>query len=86
MADDDALVQELSAEIRAYLDAHPEAADTLDGIVQWWIVHQRFLRGVQAAGRALDELVAQGVLEKIRTADGRDIFRARRTPDDGGTP
>jgi hypothetical protein len=80
MPDDDALVDELAAEIRAYLKAHPNAADTLDGIVQWWIVHQRFLRGIQAAERALDRLVGEGQVEKIRTADGRVVFRAARPP------
>jgi hypothetical protein len=81
MPPDDALVDEIAAEIRAYLQAHPDAADTLDGIVQWWIVHQRFLRGIQATERALERLVAENQVERIRTADGRVVFRAARLPD-----
>jgi hypothetical protein len=78
MPHDDTLVDEVAAEIRAYLDAHPDAADTLDGIVQWWIVHDRFMRGIQATGRAVERLVAEGRLEKICISEGRVIFRARR--------
>lgn len=78
MCDDDAWVEELAYEIRTYLRAHPQAADTLGGVVQWWIVHARFLRGVQATSRALDRLVADGEVERIQTADGRTIFRAAR--------
>jgi hypothetical protein len=88
MPDDDRLVEELVFEIRTYLDAHPHAADTLDGIVQWWIVHQRFLRGIEAAGKALDRLVADGQMEIARTPDGRVLYRAARNPqgDDASSP
>jgi hypothetical protein len=84
MPNDDALVDELAGEIRAYLKAHPDAADTLDGIVQWWIVHQRFLQGIRAAERALERLVGEGEVEKIQTPDGRVIFRAARPPTGDG--
>jgi hypothetical protein len=87
MPDDDALADELATEILAYLKVHPAAADTLDGIIQWWIVHQRFVRGIQATERALERLVTEGRLEKIPTADGRVIFRAARPPvSDGPKP
>lgn len=85
MTDGDDLVDQLAAEIQAYLEAHPHAADTLDGIVQWWIVHQRFMRGIQATGRAVERLVAEGRLEEIRTPDGRVIFRAARPVRGGGS-
>jgi hypothetical protein len=78
MPDDDPLVDELAAEICAYLQAHPDAADTLDGVVQWWIAHERFLRGITAAARALERLVEEGRVEQISTADGRTVFRAAR--------
>src|SRR4051812_35069628 len=65
MNDDDQLAGELAREIRDYLDGHPDAADTLEGVLQWWIVHQRFLRGVGAVAKALDRLVDAGELERI---------------------
>src|SRR5262249_52494108 len=80
--DDDAIVDEIAAEILAYLEQHPEAADTLEGVVQWWILQQRFLRGIQSTNRALEGLVAQGQLERVRSADGRTIYRGGRPPRD----
>jgi hypothetical protein len=76
MHDEDALVDKLAAEILTYLEAHPDAADSLDGIVQWWIVHERFLRGIAATGRALERLVDEGRMECITLADGSVIYRA----------
>jgi hypothetical protein len=83
MSDDNTLVDELAAEIREYLDQNPNAADTLDGIVQWWIVQQRFLRGIQAADRAVKRLIEQGRMEEVQAPDGRSIFRAVPRAGDG---
>jgi Fe2+ or Zn2+ uptake regulation protein len=78
MSDDDVLVDELANEIREYLAKNPEAADTAEGILQWWIVQQRLLRGIPAVVRAIERLVDEGFLEEVKTADGRSIFRAAR--------
>jgi hypothetical protein len=83
MSDDDALVDELAREILDYLAAHPQAADGLDGIVQWWIVHQRFVRGVEATAKALDRLVAEGRIERVIGPDGTVLFRAPGARGDG---
>jgi hypothetical protein len=80
MQHDGPLVDELAAEIQAYIDAHPDAADTIEGIVNIWIVQQRFLRGIHAARRAIGKLIDEGRLEEIRLPDGRTIFRARTPP------
>jgi hypothetical protein len=36
----------LSEEILSYLGAHPQAADTVDGIVGWWLPRQRHYEAV----------------------------------------
>jgi hypothetical protein len=76
MGDDEQLAEEVADEILAYLDVHPDAADTLEGVVQWWIVQQRYLRGLHAVGRALDGLVARGEVERVPGPDGRPLYRA----------
>lgn len=86
MTNDATLVDELAAEICAYLDAHPDAADTVDGVVQWWIVHERWLRGIALVGRALDRLIAEGRIEAIRGADARVVYRAARAAPPPGKP
>lgn len=86
MPHDNALVDELVAEIQTYLDVHPDAADTLEGVVQWWIVHQRFLRGIEATAQALDRLVAIGSVEAVPGADGKVLYRAARVRPPGSAP
>jgi hypothetical protein len=78
MTHDETVVDELAAEICAYLEAHPDAADTVDGVVQWWIVHERWLRGIGLVAQALDRLVAEGRIEAVRGADARVVYRAAR--------
>ena len=55
----------LSDEILRYLRAHPQAADTVDGIVGWWLPRQRHDEAVDRVQDALDKLVVSGLLEKI---------------------
>ncbi len=50
----------LSDEILCYLRAHPQAADTVDGIVGWWLPRQRYDEAVDRVQHALDKLVASG--------------------------
>lgn len=72
------LVVDLEEEILDYLSRHPDAADDREAIFQFWIVRERFLRGLEALDDALTTLVSRGVLEKIRLPGGRLIFRRRQ--------
>lgn len=76
--DDEALVQEIAAEIAAYLDAHPHAAETRDGVFECWILHERFMRGFRALDRALNQLMREGRLETVQLADGGLLYRGVR--------
>lgn len=58
-------------EILAYLLEHPEAEDTLDGIVHWWLLEQKIRLWSAEAKSALGELVAQGFVLERRGGDGR---------------
>lgn len=65
----------LAAQIQHYLEAYPAAADTLDGIVSWWLPYQRDRQTAENVERALDALAAAGVVEKLKRSDGRVIYR-----------
>jgi hypothetical protein len=71
--DDD--VAELHREILDYLSAHPKAADTLDGILGWWLPRQRYERARKELLRALEELTARGLVERVRIENGTVIYR-----------
>ena len=60
-------------QIMEYLRAHPSAADTIDGIIQWWLplAHEMEREDIESA---LDDLVKQGLVEYVSTGD-KKIFR-----------
>mgnify|MGYP001432792198 CR=1 FL=1 len=70
----------LSGEILRYLRAHPQAADTVDGIVEWWLPRQRHAEAVERVQQALDELVARCLVERITLVDGTVLYADRVQP------
>jgi hypothetical protein len=63
--------------VTAYLAECPNAADTKLGVTEWWLMRQQVRVQIDAVGRALDALVARGVLEEIGTAEDR-VYRLKR--------
>lgn len=79
----DADIDQLGAEISDYLSQHPDAADSLDGIVHWWVARQRFDRSATLVQEALERLVEQGVVRRWRSRDGTCYYargKAQRPP------
>lgn len=64
----------VAEEIRNYLATHPNAADTVEGIVKWWLRRQRYEESVQKVQHALKYLSDQGVIKRTHTADGTVIY------------
>jgi hypothetical protein len=58
-------------EILAYLVDHPEAQDTVEGIVAWWVLEQRLKRQTSRVKEALAELVAGESVIARRRRDAR---------------
>jgi hypothetical protein len=54
----------LAQEIRHYLLTHPNAADSLRGIVRWWLARQRYEQTHENVQKALDHLVSKGLVRK----------------------
>lgn len=60
---------QIEYEIVAYLVEHPEARDTLEGIVEWWFLEQEIKFQLTHVKETLAGLITRGlVCEKI----GRD--------------
>ncbi|WP_460036182.1 hypothetical protein [Methylothermus subterraneus] len=66
-------IQAIAAEIEAYLERHPQAADTLEGIRDWWLSSRS--GSPEEIQRALERLIRRGRVEKYRLANGRILFR-----------
>ncbi|MDN5849417.1 MAG: winged helix DNA-binding domain-containing protein [Nitrococcus sp.] len=68
---DEEAIALVAREIKRYLDAHPNATDSLRGITRWWLARQRFETATEIVQRALEHLVAEGELIKDRNG-GRE--------------
>jgi hypothetical protein len=70
-------LENLSRVILRYLDTHTDAADTAEGISQWWVARQRYEDSKAAVERALAELVKQNLVKRSMLADGTVIYSRR---------
>ncbi len=53
--------------ILAYLERHPEAQDTLHGIIQWWLMEQEVRFQSDLVEEALRNLVKRDVIVEVVT-------------------
>jgi hypothetical protein len=70
MKTDEALEQH----IIEYLQEHPDACDTLEGVARWWVMSQQITERTRSVQGALDRLKSKGVLEERRSPDGQTLY------------
>lgn len=54
---------------------HPEAQDSLEGIVEWWLLDQQIRRSVAEVEAALTQFVSEGLIVTRQGLDGRIRYR-----------
>ncbi|AKC86775.1 hypothetical protein [Pseudoxanthomonas suwonensis] len=64
--------------IEAYLARHPAAADSEQGVAQWWLPAQGLDPPIEHVHRALEILWQRGVIERTAMPDGGTVYRAAR--------
>ncbi len=69
-------IERISTEIQLYLQNHPNAADTLEGITRWWIKRQRYEEGEENVQKALDLLLNRKLLTRIMNLDGTNVYKS----------
>ena len=74
---DDALCDELVS----YLQEHPHAMDSLEGIAEWWLPRHHIRIGVERVSRALESLAQRDILERIPEGDHM-LYRLRKPGSD----
>lgn len=65
--------------ILAYLLDNPDAGDTFDGIVEWWLLSQRIKFETRIVSEAVDKLVADNLIVEHQGSDSRVIYKINRT-------
>jgi hypothetical protein len=68
--------------IARYIAAHPHAADTVNGIRDWWVAPDLPGTGRADVQEAIDQLVARGTLGKSDLPEGT-LFYAAVAPKNG---
>lgn len=61
-------------EILRYLIEHPDAKDTIDGILRWWIPQGHAERKKEDVEHAINELVAKGWIVKRETTPSHTVY------------
>lgn len=69
---------EVERSVLGYLRCHPNAADTLDGIVSWWLPQQRYEMEHERIKRVLQQLVQGGELRSYPLPDGTLLYALNR--------
>jgi hypothetical protein len=81
MPDDHERARAIAQEVETYLARYPNAVDSVEGIVRWWLPRLRVEEAIADLERALDLLVEQGRLTRRQLPDGRWLYGR---PDRGG--
>jgi len=79
--DDRAAQEYVQHELLGYLARRPDARDTLDGILHWWLYDQRRSTGHETIGAAVSALVSLGRLRELRLPDGAVVYAATAPSD-----
>jgi hypothetical protein len=79
-SDHDGDVESVATAIESYLTAHPNAADSLDGVVTWWLAGVPQAVSHRVVEQALQRLIGRGSVERRRTEGGAVIFGRTKKP------
>ncbi len=66
---------EIAREILAYLADHPDAQDTLEGIMEWWLIESRIKLQIALVKEILHDLVENEFLLEINQEYTRVRYR-----------
>lgn len=70
--------QDIAYELLEYLVENPDAQDTLEGIVEWWLFEQTIKQQTALVQMALTELVGMGVVLERKGKDARTYYKLNR--------
>lgn len=69
---------QLKYRVLAYLVEHQDAQDTLEGIIEWWLVEQEIKHQTAAVKAVLAELVDKELIIEHQEIDSRSHYRINR--------
>jgi hypothetical protein len=66
--------EEIAREILKYLSDHPDASDTREGIIAWWLMERRIKYQSMLVQETLAKLVEEGTLFEIQIDQSPPVY------------
>ncbi len=71
-------ISDVEYEILTYMAKHPDAQDTLEGIVQWWLLERNIEHQSALVKKILSDLARKGLILENRNRDERLRYQVNR--------
>ncbi len=71
-------LEDVAAEILRYLHRRPDATDTMEGIVQWWLPRIRLEEATETVERELQLLESRSLVERVSISPRHVLYRRVR--------
>ncbi|MGE0883023.1 MAG: hypothetical protein AB7P14_05735 [Blastocatellales bacterium] len=71
-------MHDVAQTILGYLLEHPDAQDTLEGIVQWWVLERQTKHWIAQVQDALSKLTEEGLILEKKGPDCKTHYRVNR--------
>jgi hypothetical protein len=71
-------MQQIGYDILAYMAEHPDAQDTTEGVIEWWLSERPAKPNASRVEEALAELVALGLVIARRSEVARTYYKVNR--------
>lgn len=68
----------IAQDILSYLLRHTAAEDTIEGIVEWWLLEEKIKHRTKEVQRVLDEMVVEKLIVAREAKDSRIHYRINR--------
>jgi hypothetical protein len=70
--------EKVTREILGYLLEHPDAKDTVDGVIKWWLPEDLVDRGKKTVQEVLEILVSRGWLTERNVTSSEKIYGMKK--------
>jgi metal-responsive CopG/Arc/MetJ family transcriptional regulator len=68
----------IAQDILSYLVENTSAEDTIDGIVEWWLLQEKIKHRMKEVQKVLDELVVESLIVVRKSKDSKIRYRINK--------
>lgn len=79
METDESSKANIRKEILRYMQTHPDAADSLNGIVNWWLSSKYSAEDMKKVEGVLEQLIKDGLVKKVVLIDKTILYKRKES-------